>query len=112
MAVSRGSLTGRRHVTAAGTDQHADEEDRFSLVRTLDALAAIADPLGRGHAAAIDRPRRRRRGTGGGRSLLPGPSLCPPARLALPAAGGGRRQDKPDRDRHGGDRHALREPAL
>ena len=32
--------------------------------------------------------------------------------LAVPAAGGGRRQDQPHRDRHGGHRHALREPAL
>ena len=32
--------------------------------------------------------------------------------LALPAARRGRRQDQPDRDRHGRHRHALREPAL
>ena len=30
----------------------------------------------------------------------------------FPAAGGCRRQDQPHRDRHGGHRHALREPAL
>ena len=30
----------------------------------------------------------------------------------VPAAGGGRRADQPDRDRHRRDRHALREPAL
>ena len=88
------------------------EEDRLSFVRTLDALAAIADALGRGRAAAIDRPRRRRRGAGRGRRLFPRPSLRPPARFALSAAGGGRREDEPHRDRHGRHRHALREPAL
>src|SRR4051812_26708052 len=86
------------------------EEDRFSLVRTLDAFAAIADPLGRGHIAAIDRPRRRRRGIGCGRSLLPCPSLRPSACLAFSAAGRRRRTDKPYRDRHGCDRHGYENP--
>ena len=49
---------------------------------------------------------------GRGRRLFPRPPLRPPARLAVPAAGGGRREDQPHRDRHRRDRHALREPAL
>ena len=105
-----GAIDGRKPTRKSIDCPH--EEDRLSLVRALDALVAIADPLGRGHAAAIHRAGRRRRGAGRGRRLFPGPSFRPPARLALPAAGGRRREDQPHRDRHGGDRHALREPAL
>jgi alkanesulfonate monooxygenase SsuD/methylene tetrahydromethanopterin reductase-like flavin-dependent oxidoreductase (luciferase family) len=46
------------------------EEDRRSLVRALDALVAITDPLGRGHAAAIHRTRRRGRRAGSGRGYF------------------------------------------
>ncbi len=53
-------------------------------------FAAIADALGLGCAAAIDRTGGRRRGAGRRRRLFPGASLRPPARLAVPAAGGGR----------------------
>ena len=65
-----------------------------------DALAAVDRPRGGGGGA-----RRRRR-------LRPGPPLRPPARLALPAARRHRRAHPPHRDRHGGHRHALREPLL
>ena len=63
-------------------------------------------------AAAIHRPRGRGRGAGRGRRLFPRASFRPPTRLAVPAAGGGRRADQTHRDRHRRHRHALREPAL
>ena len=63
-------------------------------------------------AAAVDRAGGRGRGARRRRRLLPGASLRPPARLAVSAAGGVRRADEADRDRHRGHRHALREPDL
>ena len=72
-----------------------------SLVRTAaDALRAV-DRAGRGGG-----------GGRGRRGLLPGAPLRPPAGVAVPAAGRGRRSDEPDRDRHCRHRHAVREPAL
>ena len=62
--------------------------------------------------AADRRARGRRRGGRGRRRLRPGAPLRPAARVPVPAPRGDRRQDVPDRDRHCGDRHALREPAL
>ena len=88
------------------------ETHRLPLLRPLDAIAAVADALGVRCAAAIDRARRRGRGARRRRGLFPRPSLRPPARLAVPATGGVRRADEADRDRHGGHRHALREPAV
>ncbi|KAH2813067.1 hypothetical protein KXV85_005013, partial [Aspergillus fumigatus] len=88
------------------------EEDRISVLRSLDPLAPIPDALGRRHAAAIHRSRRCGRTARRGRRLFSRPSFCPPACLALSIAGGRRRQDQPHRDRHRRDRHALREPAL
>ncbi len=40
------------------------------------------------------------------------PSLGAAAVVAVPAPGGDRRSDEPDRDRHRRDRHAVREPAV
>src|SRR6202042_1602757 len=68
------------------------EEDRFSLVRALDALPAIADSFGSRRAAAIHRSGCRRGGAGRGRGLFPRSPFRPPARFALPAAGGRGRQ--------------------
>ena len=88
------------------------EKHRLPLLRPLDAVAAVADAVGVRRAAAIDRPCRRGRGARRRRRLFPRASLRPPARLAVPAAGGRRRADQAHRDRHRGHRHALREPAL
>ena len=88
------------------------EADRVLIVRPLDALAAVADPLGVGCPAAVHRPRSRRRGARCGRGVLPGAPLRQPAFLAISAARGRRRQDQQDRDRDRRDRYALREPAL
>ena len=88
------------------------EEHRLPVLRPLDRLAAVADAVGVGRAAAVDRARGRGRGGGRGRRLLPRPPLRAPARLAVPAAGRRRRAHQPDRARHGRHRHALREPAL
>ena len=97
---------------AQGRSTGVHEKDRLPVVRPLDAFAPVADAIGVRRALAIDRPRRRRRGARRGRGLLPCASLRPPARLAVPAAGGCRREDQADRDRHRGHRHALREPAV
>ena len=72
----------------------------------------LAGALGGRLAAPVDRARRRRRGAGRRRRVLPRAPLRAPARLAVPAACGGRRAHADDRDRHGRDRHALREPAV
>ena len=88
------------------------ETHRLPLLRPLDPVAAVADAVGVRRAAAIDRARRRGRGTGRRRRLFPGPSFRPPARLAVSAARGLRRAHQAHRDRHRGHRHALREPAL
>ena len=88
------------------------EEHRLPVLRPLDPLAAVADAVGVRRAAPVDRARRGGRGAGRGRRVLPGAPLRAPARLAVPAAGRGRRADQPDRARHRRDRHALREPAL
>ncbi|TYL86793.1 hypothetical protein FXB38_05930 [Bradyrhizobium cytisi] len=45
----------RRLTPSLSSLNDAHEKTRISLLRTLDALAAIADPLGWRHAAAIDR---------------------------------------------------------
>jgi transposase InsO family protein len=103
-------LSGRKPTWISLDCPH--EEDRLSLVRALDALVAITDPLGWGHTPAIHRPGRCRRRIRRGRSLFSGPSLRTPTRLAFSLAGGRRCEDQPHRDRHGGDRHALREPAV
>src|SRR5262245_66445154 len=58
------------------------EKNRLSLVRPLDPVAAVADPLGLRRAAAIDRARGRGRAARRRRRLFPGASLRPPARLA------------------------------
>ena len=88
----------------------AHEKDRLPLLRPLDSVAAVANANGVRRAAAIHRPRGRRRGARRRRRVLPRASLCPPARLALPAPGRRRRADQAHRDRHRGHRHALREP--
>ena len=88
------------------------EENRLSVVRTLDALQPVADAFCVRYPLAVHRSGGRRGGTRRGRRIFPRPSLRPTARLAIPAPGRRRRQDQPHRNRHGGDRHALREPAL
>src|ERR1700677_545039 len=88
------------------------EENRFSVVRALDALAAIANAFSGGYAPAIHRSRCRGRGARRGRSLFPRAPLRPTARVALPSARSRRREDKPYRNRHGRHRHAIREPTL
>ena len=88
------------------------EEDRVPVLRPLVAGAWVGHPLRPGRAPAVDRARR---GRGGARSrwrLCPGPPLRPAARVAFSAARGDRRPHPPHRDRHGGHRHALREPLL
>ena len=103
-------------VRRVGLNDHphtpSHETHRLPLLRPLDPVAAVADAVGGRRAAAIDRARRRGRGAGRGRGLFPRASLRPPARLAVPAAGGVRREDEAHRDRHRGHRHALREPAV
>src|SRR5258707_11015766 len=59
------------------------EKNRIPVLRTLDALAAIADPLGGGHAAAIDRACGRSRRARRRRRLFPRASLRAPACFAL-----------------------------
>ena len=103
-------IDGRNQTRIAIDCPH--EEDRLPLIRALDALVAIADPLGRSHAPSIRSARRGRRGIGRGWRLFLSPSLCPPAFLAFSAPRSRRREDQTDRDRDGGDRHALREPIL
>ena len=88
------------------------EKDRLPLVRPLVSVAAIPNANGVRRAAAIDRARCRRRGARRRRRFFPRASLRPPARLAVPAPGRGRRADQAHRDRHRGHRHALREPAV
>src|ERR1700733_3792893 len=88
------------------------EKNRLPLLWPLDAFTAVADALGGRRVVAVDRSGPGGRRTGGGRRLLPCPSFRPPACVAISLAGGGRRQDQPDRDRNRGHRHALREPAL
>ncbi len=92
--------------------QAGREEHWISLVRALVDRAGFAGAVGVGLAAAVDRARGRGRGAGGRRRLLPRAPLRAAARLPVPAARGGRREDQQDRDRHGRHRHALREPAV
>src|SRR5262245_43121327 len=66
----------------------AYEDDRLSLLRPLDAVVAVRNPLGRRHAAAVDRSRRRGGRARRRRGLFPRPPFRPPARLALSAARG------------------------
>src|SRR6185312_13085430 len=92
-------LSGRKPARISIDCPH--EEDRLSLVRALDAFVAITDPLGRGYALAIHRPRCRRRRAWRRRGLFPGPSLRPPARFAISIAGRCWCEDQPHRNRHG-----------
>ena len=73
-------------------------------------VAAVPNANGVRRAAAVHRSRRCRRGARRRRRVLPRASLRPPARLALPAPGRRRRAHQAHRDRHRGDRYALREP--
>ena len=88
----------------------AHEKDRLPLLRPLDSVAAVPNSNSVRCAAAIDRVGCRRRGARRRRRVLSRASLCPPARLALPAPGRRRRAHQAHRDRHRGHRHALREP--
>ena len=75
-------------------------------------VTRLADAVGVGCVAAVDRPGGGRRGAGRRRRILPGTPLRAAAGIPVPAAGGDRRAHQPDRDRHGRHRHALREPAV
>ena len=98
--------------TASGLIESPGEEDRVPVVRALVRLAVFAGAIGGRRPHPVDRARRGRRGPGRGRRLLPGPPLRPAAGVAVPVAGGDRRPNQADRDRHRGHRHALREPAV
>ena len=88
------------------------EEDRVPVLRALVGIPALDGAVGGGRPAPVDRARRRRGRGGCRRRVLPRPPLRSAARLPVPAAGGGRGPDQPDRTGHRRDRHALREPAL
>jgi hypothetical protein len=60
-----------------------DEENRLSIVRPLDALAAIADTVDIRCAVAIYRTSRRRRAIGRGRGVFPRAPLRPPTQFAV-----------------------------
>ena len=85
---------------------------RLPQLRPLVQAPGSQTPTGGGRAAADGRAGRRGRGDRDRRRVRPRPPLRAPARLAVPAARRDRRRDAPHRDRHRGDRHALREPAL
>ena len=102
----------RRSCPETLTVESVREKDRIPLIRTLVGFAVLPGALGIGRAPPVDRARGSRRGSGGRRRLLPRPPLRAAARVAVPAPGGHRGADEADRDRHGGDRHALREPAV
>src|ERR1700760_2475797 len=79
IARSRREARSRKTDRASSTaDTVPYEENRLPLVRPLVAVAAIADAIGLGHPAAIDRIGGRRGAAWRGRRLFPGPSLRPP----------------------------------
>ena len=68
------------------------EEDRIPFLRSLEPWPALADALGVGCAAAVDRACGRGGGVGRRRRVLSGSSFRASACLAVPAAGGDRRE--------------------
>src|SRR5882672_3351453 len=74
------------------------EEDRLSLLWSLERIAPLRGAVRARRAAAVDRAGRGGGGARRGWRILPRASLCPAARVALPTARGGRGEDEPHRD--------------